>query len=366
MEPSPRTVASPARRRAAQRAFIVPGDLPGPSGGSTYNRHVMEIWDREGLAVAEEQLAGAWPHPDDAARKTLGELLGRYREVLIDGIIASAAPEQMAQAQAGGVQVTVLMHLPLPAETGLTTAQQIAAAAVEHRALQHAALVVCTSEWAQREVASRYGSLPTAVAVPGADTAPVSHGSSPPRLLFLATISPRKNPLMLLRALQPLKHHQWQLTVAGPDGSDPDYVRAVDSAAQHYAGRAALPGPLTGAELDRLWEGTDLLVLPSLAETYGMVVTEAVARGVPALVGAGTGAEEALAAGQPPSSQGRSANLPGRAVDPTDEAAWTEALRQWLTNDDVRSRWRANAGEHRDRLPTWSNTAKQLRTALRW
>ena len=251
MEPSPRTVASPARRRAAQRAFIVPGDLPGPSGGSTYNRHMMEIWDREGLAVAEEQLAGAWPHPDDAARKTLGELLGRYREVLIDGIIASAAPEQMAQAQAGGVQVTVLMHLPLPAETGLTTAQQIAAAAVEHRALQHAALVVCTSEWAQREVASRYGSLPTAVAVPGADTAPVSHGSSPPRLLFLATIIPER-PADAAAGPSAAEHHQWQLTVAGPDGSDPEYVRAVDSAAQHYAGRAALPGPLPGLN----WTGS--------------------------------------------------------------------------------------------------------------
>ena len=54
------------------------------------------------------------------------------------------------------------------------------------------------------------------------------------------------------------------------------------------------PGALTGARLDAVWAATDLLLLTSASETFGMVVTEALARGIPAVVTGGTGAVEAL------------------------------------------------------------------------
>lgn len=363
----PAEASSPrAGRSAAGCAVVVPRDLPGPSGGLTYNRKVLTVWEEDGLNVVEERLQGAWPAPDEHARRALGELLLRYRSVLVDGIIASAAPQQIARARAAGVQVNVLMHLPLPAETGLSTAERAAAEAVERHALQQANTVVCTSEWAREDLRARYGALPTQVAAPGSEPGPLARGSSPPRLLFLGAITARKNPLLLLRALEPLEAAGWQLTIAGPAGSDEDYVHSVAAAAQPFRGRVQLTGALTGEPLQRLWNAADLLVLPSLAETYGIVVTEALARGVPALVGAGTGAEEALAAGQDPQSPDRSWSLPGRAVDPGAAAAWTEVLDQWLQHQDLRARWRANAAAHRDRLRTWRQTATQLRRALQW
>ena len=49
------------------------------------------------------------------------------------------------------------------------------------------------------------------------------------------------------------------------------------------ADRVRLVGPRTGAELDAAYAAADLLVLASRGETYGMVVTEALARGIPVL-----------------------------------------------------------------------------------
>ena len=43
-------------------------------------------------------------------------------------------------------------------------------------------------------------------------------------------------------------------------------------------------GPLAGAELDRRYAGADLMVLASRAETYGMVITEALAHCLPVVV----------------------------------------------------------------------------------
>ena len=58
------------------------------------------------------------------------------------------------------------------------------------------------------------------------------------------------------------------------------------------------PGPRTGPELDRAYAAADLLVLASHAETYGMVVTEALARGLPVLAADVGGVTEALGHGR--------------------------------------------------------------------
>jgi glycosyltransferase involved in cell wall biosynthesis len=137
----------------------------------------------------------------------------------------------------------------------------------------------------------------------------------------------------------------WTCTLVG---TGPDVPEAIPN--------VHLAGPLTGAALDAAYANADLFVLPSRAETYGMVVTEALARGLPVVASAVGGVPEAL--GTAPGG------LPGRLVPPDDPGALAAALRDWLTDPDLRERWRAAARARRESLTGWDETARQLAEIL--
>lgn len=351
-----------AREGAPSRALILPGDLAGPSGGNHYNDRVARELAARGLAVTVERLPGAWPRPAEADRSALREVLRRHTDVVVDGIIGSAAPEELSWARAHGVRVAVLVHLPLPAEGGTSAGEQRRLEGVERAALHAADTVVATSGWARDDLLRRYGLAGVRSVPPGADVAASAPGSTPPHLLFLGAVTLRKNPLVLLDALRTVVDRPWTASLVGPPGPDEGYVATVRERAAGLDGRVRLVGPCRGEELEQIWSATDLLVLPSRAETYGMVVTEALAHGIPALVPARTGAVEALHGsgerdGLPP---------PGATVDATDPWGWSTALARWLDDGDLRRAWRGAARAHRDRLRGWATTATDFTQALRW
>ncbi|MDD9206829.1 glycosyltransferase family 4 protein, partial [Georgenia sp. 10Sc9-8] len=175
----------------------------------------------------------------------------------------------------------------------------------------------------------------------------------------LGTVSPTKDQLTLVRALHAIRDLRWDAELVGP--TEPGYAGAVRTEIERtgLAGRVTLTGPRTGAALERTWAVTDLLLLPSRTEAYGLVVTEALARGVPAVVSLGTGAVEALRAGLP-----QDGPLPGCTAPPGDAPAWAEVLRTWLADAALRDRWRQAAMSSRDHLPRWEATARTVLAAL--
>jgi glycosyltransferase involved in cell wall biosynthesis len=178
-------------------------------------------------------------------------------------------------------------------------------------------------------------------------------------LICVAAVTPHKGYDVLAQALAKLADVPWTCLCVGSLTRDPDFVDQLrhQLAADGLTDRMRLAGPLTGTELDARYAAADLLVLASRGETYGMVVTEALARGIPVLATAVGGLPEAL--GRAPDG-----SRPGLLVPPDDPAALAGALRRWLTDADVRRRLRGSARGRRSTLTGWSVTARQVGDAL--
>ncbi len=105
--------------------------------------------------------------------------------------------------------------------------------------------------------------------------------------LFLGRIHPVKGLSFLLDAWARLRPPGWQLQIVGPDeigyrAELEDKITAASlSDAVHFL------GPLDGAAKERAFLNADLFVLPSLSESFGVAIGEALAYGVPVLTTTG-------------------------------------------------------------------------------
>ena len=338
--------------------MVVPADLDTPTGGNIYDRSLAVALSEIGADVELRPVAGRWPVATPSAQDQLAGLLQADAPVLVDGLLACGAPDAVASAVTAGARVHVLVHLPLALETGLSADDAAVLEALERQTLHAATGVVATSQWAAADLRERHGLDVVAVALPGTDPAPAATGSTPPRLLHLASVTPRKDQLGVVEALALVQDLAWSADLVGVLDTDPEYVRRVQAAIDGYglSERIRLTGPATGAALRAAWDAADLLLLPSHAETWGLVVTEALARGVPAVVGLGTGAEEAL-------GRTRAGAIPGAVVPPGDPAALAAAMRDLL--GPGRDRVLAAVHDRGQELSRWPDTARHVLEAVR-
>jgi glycosyltransferase involved in cell wall biosynthesis len=311
-----------------------------PSGGNTFDRRV-----RDGLAAAGwEVQVHAVPIASSAA---LAEAVAEIPDgavVLLDGLIASPAPEVLVP-EAQRLRLVVLLHMPL-------------GHAREGAVLSAATSVVTTSAWARRALLELY-SLPgdrVHVAEPGVDSADLAPGTETAgALLSVAAVIPGKGHDVLVDALGMLTDRRWRCLCVGSLERDPAFAERLRRRAPD--GRVRFAGPRTGAELDRSYAAADLLILPSRAETYGMVVTEALARGLPVVASDVGGVPEAL-------GHGADGTRPGLLIRRDDPAALRDALRAWLEDADLRRRLRRAARERRASLRPWSATTSVVADVL--
>ena len=105
-------------------------------------------------------------------------------------------------------------------------------------------------------------------------------------LLFMGRIHPKKGCDLAIEAFASVLRGQpgWRLVFAGPDQIGWQNVLKTRAAALGIADRITWTGMLTGDAKWGAYRAADALLLPSHQENFGMVVSEALACGVPGLI----------------------------------------------------------------------------------
>jgi glycosyltransferase involved in cell wall biosynthesis len=328
-----------------------------PSGGNVYDRRLARGLTRLGWCVREHVAAGSWPGASDTARAALAALVARIPDravVVVDGLVASSAPDILVP-EARRLRLVVLVHMPRDREAG--TADRYATASADEQALlSGATAVLTTSHWTRDQLLQRYGlgTEDVHVVEPGVDAADVAAGSeSGGSLLCVAAVAAHKGQDVLLAALAALRDRAWTCHLVGSLTRDPGFVAGLrrQARASRIDDRVCFAGPLSGESLGAAYARADALVLASHAETYGMVVTEALARGVPVVATSVGGVPQAL--GRAPDG-----TRPGLLVPAGDAAALAAALSCWLADAGLRERLRAAALDRRHALGGWDVAAR--------
>lgn len=352
---------------------VVPANIDEPhrpSGGNIYDRRVCQGLAAAGWSIREHAVDGDWPFPDTVARARVSEVLaGVTRDpekgiVLMDGLVASAIPELGALARP--LPLVILVHMIVAQGARDTDA----VLSVEGAALAAAHAIITTSRWTRDRIVDQYRLSRDRIHVvePGVDAAQITQGSTDGgRLLCVAAVTPAKGHDLLITALAQLTDLNWHCRFVGALDISPgfvDHLRVMVRRAR-IDDRIEFAGTRSRGELAALYSVADALVLASREEAYGMVVTEALARGVPVIAASVGGIASALGTvpGTEPEVSGGSVSealLPGILVPPGDPDRFAAALRTYLSDAQVRLHLRRAARQRRSTLRPWPAVTTEI------
>lgn len=171
-----------------------------------------------------------------------------------------------------------------------------------------------------------------------------------PYLLFVGTIEPRKNLVMLIRAFAKIRHDvPHHLVLAGARGwySEPVFAEIERLGLQ---GRVIHTGYVPADDVAPLMSGAEVFVYPSLAEGFGLPPLEAMACGTPVLCSDAPALPEVVG--------DAAITLP-----PTDVNAWADALTKVLRDRNLRQTLRQK-GLERAKQFSWERTARLTLSAF--
>jgi O-antigen biosynthesis alpha-1,3-rhamnosyltransferase len=236
-----------------------------------------------------------------------------------------------------------------------------------HHSLAHCQHIIAVSEFTRQELIQKIGLRPEQVTRtyngvrPG--LGPMSEsavrttlqrlGLPPTYFLYLGTIEPRKNLLMLLRAYVKLPaevRERFPLIMAGGWGwNSSDVAAFLHDEARHKG--VIYSGYLPEEHLGAILNGARALVYPSFYEGFGLPPVEMMACG---------GAVLCSTAGALVETVGARAHL----LDPIDEDGWREALRRVAVDNDWHAELRRGAMEV-VRPFTWERCAADTQAVYR-
>ena len=204
------------------------------------------------------------------------------------------------------------------------------------------------------------------VAMPGGDrlaaklTGPEIYqralAEGPLRILFVGNLIERKGLHVLLEALAELRDRAWHLDIVGSEEMDTGYASRMQQQidALELRSRLTLHGVLGGERLAERYQESQLLVVPSSYEGFGIVYLEALGFGVPVIASAAGATDEIVH---------HESN--GFLIQPGDALSLSRQLERILEDRELLGRLSLAALESFHAHPTWEQSMDQIEEFLK-
>lgn len=349
--------------------LIIYGSLDTLSGGYLYDRHLVNFLEEAGDEV--EIISLPWSryqhHILHNARPSLEKRLrhGRF-DILLQDELNHPSLYRLNEhlRRRGEIPVVSIVH-HLRSSEDHPEARQAGYRRIERRYLQTVDGFIFNSETTREATETLSGVVrPHVIAYPAADHIGSALGGEqvraraaepgPLRLIFVGNIIPRKGLHMLLAALVVLSG-DWQLAIVGDPAVNREYSGRLRKwvGDSRLADRVTWHGRLSNDALRGVMSASDLLVVPSSYEGFGIVYLEGMAFGLPALAATSGAAREVISDG-----------VTGFLVGPFDAAALAARI-GLLQRDRVLLQRMSLAALARYRaFPTWAQSMSAVRRFL--
>lgn len=327
-------------------AFVTVGDTSRRTGGYLYDARVVAGLRGAGLEVEEVIACGAAPGEQEASSQRFGLTFDPrpFDVVVVDALARVVCAPHLDRWRRERPLVAMVHELPAVADPGR--------ALYERRfegPLLRANLLVCVSRHG-KAILEKRGVEPGRIRVvpPGFDRLSARRGGAgrtgPLRVLCVAQWIERKGILDLVEAWSGLETEEASLILAGEQDADPSYASVVRDALRETPGVEAV-GAVADGELARLYAASDIFVLPSRYEGYGLVYAEALSFGLPVV---------ACDTGPVPELVGEA----GILVPPGDRRGLRGALGRLLSDAGLREALSRVALQRARELPRWEETVE--------
>jgi glycosyltransferase involved in cell wall biosynthesis len=190
----------------------------------------------------------------------------------------------------------------------------------QHQEAQLADVILCGSNFVRNLIDEAWGLgwkcrvVPLGLQLPAAQSGPRSTHDGPLRILFVGDEAMRKGIADLHTAVQIAGRERFEVRAAGRIDLN-QHGRTLAATSME------LLGSVPRAEMANQYRWADLLVLPSVSDTFGLVIPEAMAHGVPVVTTTNVGAADIIRPG-----------IDGLIVSPNQPEQLADCLRQ-LTDD---------------------------------
>ena len=176
--------------------------------------------------------------------------------------------------------------------------KQVYSFAIERHNLNRAAAIHCTSAGEAQDVRKFGIQTPTFTLPLGVNQPTIlpdakqklrqiyGIASETPIVLFLSRLHYKKRPDLLIESLHTLKarNHDFHLILAG--SGEANYLTYLQNLVSSLglSSQTSFAGFVTGEDKNIVLQGSDIFVLPSFAENFGVAIAEAMAVGLPVII----------------------------------------------------------------------------------